>query len=116
MTGSEVLEQMRAQRNANHCCIKWWRKEKDFVDFELIDSFVKQVKPDDIIDGFKLLDLEQMWEALLDLDPDKLVRVKKGDQELIEWVWHDKAGMEQTSIYPFTPQGIITILNDEFFA
>ncbi|KAF0216287.1 MAG: hypothetical protein FD174_3741 [Geobacteraceae bacterium] len=116
MTGNEVMRQIEAQRNANHCCIKWWREEKDFVDFELIDRFIEQVKPDDIVDGFALLDLEQMWKVLTNLDPDKLMRVKKGDGEVIEWVWSDRDGKEKTSIYPFTPEGIMTILNDEFFA
>lgn len=116
MTGSEVLQQIKAQRTEGHAFIKWHRKEKGFVDFELIDRFLERLKPEDIIDGFSLLDLEEMWKVLTDLDPDKLARVKKGDREIIQWEWAGKDGAEKTSVYPFTPEGIMTILNDEFFA
>ena len=116
MTGSDIVQQIQAQRRAEHCIVKWWQQENDTVDFELIDRFIQQVKPTDRIDGFQLLDLEKMWEILIDFYPDNLKREMKGDGEVIEWVWSDKDGTPKMTVYPFTPQGVMTIINDEFFA
>ena len=116
MTGSDIVQQIQAQRTAKHCIVKWWQQENDLVEFELIDRFIQQVKPADRIDGFQLLDLEKMWEVLTGYYPDNLKREVKGDGEVIEWVWSGKDGTTKMTVYPFTPQGFMTIINDEFFA
>lgn len=110
------MEQIKAQRSPKHCCIKFWGKDLKLVDFELIDQFVASVKPDDIYAGFTLLDLEQMWQVLTNLDPDNLTRVITPRGEVIEWLWTDKNGKETKTTYPFSAGGIMTIMNDEFFA
>ena len=115
MTGNEVLKQIKAENDPTRCFIKWWRKDNDFVDFELVNIFIEKVKPSDIFDGFELLSLEQMWNILTDLDPDKLTRTRKGDNEVIEWVWTDKEGKEKANTYPFTPEVVMSILNDDIF-
>lgn len=116
MTGREIVEQIKAQRSADHCCVKSWRNDHKFVDFEFVDRFIEQVKTADTFEGFELLSLDQMWEALTSLDPDNLLRVRRGNNELIEWVWTDKDGRQMKNTYPFSPEGIMTIMNDELFA
>lgn len=116
MTRSEAIEQITVQRRAAHCFIKSWGAGHTFIDFDLIDRFI--IKHDDksVIEGFELLDIEQIWQALIELDPDKLVRVKGPEGEVIEWFWRDSDGREKKNVYPFTPEGIMTIIDDEFFA
>jgi len=116
MTRSEVSEQIVAQRREEHCFIKSWEAGHTFVDFDLIERFISKRGQEGAIEGFELLDLEQMWQSLIDLDPDKLVRVKSGEGEVIEWDWLDSNGNAKKTSYPFTPAGIMTILEDEFFA
>ena len=116
MTGNEVVAQVQGQRSTFHCCIKSWGKDHKLVDFELIDRFIDRAKEDDTFDGFELLDLEQMWHVLTELDPDNLQRVQTKDGEMIEWVWRDRAGREVRTRYPFSADGIMTIMNDELFA
>lgn len=116
MTRSEVSEQIALKRRKEQCFIKSWETGHTFVDFDLIERFLAKGSGERAIEGFELLDLEQMWQALIELDPDKLVRVRSGDGEVIEWVWQDSRGSEKKNVYPFTPEGIMNIIDDEFFA
>src|SRR5690349_14881968 len=109
MTRSEVIDRIAGQRRAEHCFIKSWEAGHSFVDFDLIERFISKRGQETAIEGFELLDMEQMWQTLIDLDPDKLIRVKSGEGEIIEWDWQDSAGTEKKSVYPFTPEGIMTI-------
>ncbi len=116
MTGSAVVEQIAGEKREGCQFVKWWRKADDVVDYELIDRFVARVGPNEEIDGFELLDLEGMWEVLLSLDPDKLARVRQGDEEIIQWAWQGPGGVERISTYPFSPEGIMTLFDEELFA
>ena len=116
MTRSEVINQIAAQRRGEHCFIKSWGSGHKFVDFDLIDRFIQKAGQGDQIEGFELLDIERMWQILIDLDPDRLIRVKGENSEIIEWMWSDSDGTEKKTVYPFSPEGIMTIIDDEFFA
>jgi hypothetical protein len=116
MKGNDAVQQVMAQRTGAHRFIKWWRKDNDFVDFELIDTFLGHVKADDAIDGFELLDMERMWDVLLSLNPDTLSRGRRNGEEIIRWTWLDRDGSEKTTIYPFTAEALMTLIDTEFFA
>jgi hypothetical protein len=116
MTRSEVIDRIAAQRKPEQFFIKSWEDGHTFVDFDLIERFIGRRGQEAEIEGFELLDMEQMWQALIELDPDKLIRVKSGEREVIEWDWKESDGIEKKSFYPFTPEGIMTIIDDEFFA
>jgi hypothetical protein len=115
MTGKEVLNQIATNRNPEHSFIKWWRKSDDFIDFELIDIFKNKISPDETLDGFELLDIENMWNIFINLNPDNLRREKNQDGEFIQWLWSDKNGNEMRSNYPFTPQGLKTLIDADLF-
>ena len=116
MTRNEVIDQIAAQQSSEHCFIKSWENGHTFVDFDLIERFISKRGDHGAIEGFELLDMEQMWQSLIDLDPDKLIRVKSGGSEVIEWDWQDSNGSKKMTVYPFTPEGIMTIIDDDFFA
>lgn len=116
MTRNEVISKITTDRRENHCFIKLFKTGHTLVDFDLIDEFISKRDQSGAIDEFELLDMEQMWQTLIQLDPDKLQRVERGEGEVIEWLWQDKSGAEKTTVYPFTPAGIMTIIDDEFFA
>jgi len=116
MTRSEVIDKIVAQRREGQFFVKSWETGHSFVDLDLIDRFISKGGKDTAIEGFELLDMEQMWLTLIELDPDKLMRVKSGEGEIIEWDWKKSNGTEKKSFYPFTPEGIMTIIDDELFA
>lgn len=116
MTGTEAVAQVRSRRGKEDCFIKWWRNHDDFVEFELIDQFLGRVAADGIVDGFELYDLAGMWRLFLDLNPDQLALVTSEGTELIQWTWRDAEGRERLSSYPFTPLGLKSLMDEEFFA
>lgn len=116
LTRSEVIDQIILKRTSGQYFIKAWEKGHTFVDIDLIERYLDKPGHEGPIEGFELLDMEQMWQTLIDLDPDKLVRVKRLSGEVIEWTWKDSHGNERKTFYPFTPEGIMTIIDDEFFA
>ena len=116
MTRSELAEKIDLQRREEHCFIRFWNAGHTFIDFDLIDRFLGKLGANPTLEGFELLDIEQMWQILIDLDPDKLLRVKSGEGEVIEWLWKDSDGKEKKILYPFSPEGIMTIIDDDFFA
>jgi len=115
LTRSEAIEQIALKRGKDQFFIKSWETGHTFVDIDLIDRFINSPAKGGLIEGFELLDMEQMWQTLIDLDPDKLVRVKSGGREVIEWTWKGSQGNDQKTVYPFTPEGIMTIIDDDFF-
>lgn len=116
MTRSEAISTIAHERKGNHCFIKLFKTGHTLVDFDLIDAFISKRDQSGEIDEFELLDMEQMWQTLIDLDPDKLTRSGSGENETIEWRWTNSQGVEQKSVYPFTPAGIMNLVNDDFFA
>lgn len=116
MTRSEVISKIATDRRKTDCFIKLFKTGHTLVDFDLIDEFISKRDQSGEIDEFELLDMEQMWQTLIELDPDKLTRSGSGEDEVIEWYWTNSEGVEKKTIYPFTPAGIMSIVNDDFFA
>jgi hypothetical protein len=116
LTRSEVIDQLAIERKQGDHFIKTWQAGHSFIDIDLIDRFVATTGRGEALEGFELLDMEKMWQTLIDLDPDKLARVKVSGGEIIEWTWVDNHGIEKKTVYPFTPEGIMKIIDDEFFA
>jgi hypothetical protein len=116
MTRNEVISKIATDRQESQYFIKLFKTGHKLVDFDLIDEFVSKRDQSGEIDEFELLDMEQMWQTLIDLDPDKLTRSGSSGNETIEWCWVNSEGAEKTSSYPFTPEGIMNIVNDDFFA
>jgi hypothetical protein len=112
MKGNELLEQIKAQKTENHFFVKWWRKEQDFLDFDLIERFVENVKKDEEFADFELLDMEQMWGYIQKIIPGKmsrfkLTRAEKKGEEVIEW--EKEPGKER--IIPYNSQSLIDIFD-----
>lgn len=116
LTRSEVIDQIALRRRQDQFFIKTWESGHSFVDIDLIERFINKQGPVGAFEGFELLDMEQIWQTLIDLDPDKLTRVKSIGGEIIEWTWTDSHGVEKKTVYPFTPDGIMKIIDDELFA
>ncbi len=116
MTRNEAIRQIATQRRPIHFFIKAWETGHSFVDIDLIERFITKPSQEREVEGFELLDMEQMWQTVIDLDPDNLTRVRKGEGEVIEWLWKGGDGIEKKTVYPFTPEGLMTIMDDEFFA
>ncbi len=112
MTGKDLFKQLEQQREEHHHFIKWWRKENDFVDIELIDTFYETANAGDQYEGFELLDMEQLWTIVKKLCGGRVVRTMKDGQEILSWERLDKGG-ERTISCSFSPEFLMQIFDVE---
>ena len=110
MEERDILMDVERQRTPRHQFIKWWRREHDFLNFELLDRF-EENKEERIkwLEGFELLDTEQMWQELQHRFPQRVKREKRTKGEFL--VWHRQGG--QTRECFFTPENIMAVFDVE---
>lgn len=110
MKEETVLDEVNRQRSPDHRFIKWWRREHDFLNFELLSEFEAHGEEGiNLLEGFELLDTEEMWEELHRRFPDRVSREKRTKGEFLVWHRPDR----ETRECPFTPENLITIFNSE---
>ena len=115
MNHAELKDKIATIRQAGHCIIKWWGNDKALVDYELLDRFMERCDSIPEVAGFELYDLNGVWQVLTELDPDPLSREKVEDREVIQWRWKDKNGKEHLTTFPYTPEGVMELMESEFF-
>ena len=108
MTSIEIAKQIREQRTSDMQFICWWRKEEDFLDYELIDRFLESSGQNQEVGGYELLTTEQMWERLEKVCGKRVMKTQKSGEALIEW--NGERGFKTCA---FTPQSIIEIFDIE---
>ena len=47
MRGQDIIKSLNERRSENLCFVKCWRKEEDFLDYDLIDRFLENAKGTD---------------------------------------------------------------------
>jgi hypothetical protein len=109
MTGREVLTQIKETRTADQHFIRWWRKEEDWLDFDVIDTFVANASDGEEIGGFDLLGMDEMWEYLVQTAPGRVEKTQRGGNALISW--RKKSGEEHEC--PYIPESVIAIFDAE---
>lgn len=112
MNGRQVREEIGMRRDGSTRFIKWWRKENDFVDYELLDKFLKRLDINQEFSGFELLDMEEMWQTLKTWAGDKVSREHRTHGDMI--IWHKETpGVVEVEELPFTPDAIMVIFDVE---
>ena len=110
MKGQALREAIQQQRGMDMRFIKWWRKENDFVDYELLDPFLQRLDVNQEFSGFELLDMEGMWQTLQRWAGGKASREQRTHGNVI--VWH-RGGGEGVEELPYTPESVMHIFNYE---
>jgi hypothetical protein len=112
MTGREVARNVREMRSAQDQFVKWWRKEEDFLDYDLLDRFMKNSSDNEEIGGIELLTMDDMWNEVKRIGGDrvKLVHDSKGDR--VEWLHKGKSGV-LSQVCDYTPETLLTIYDVE---
>lgn len=109
MRGLEIERALKERMSDNHRFVKWWRKENDFLDYDLIDRFLDNLSVSEEIGGLDLLTLDEMWDEVKRVGGTRVNLVhskKKGDT--VEWM---HAGKKDVCVY--TPETLITIYDVE---
>jgi hypothetical protein len=109
MTGHEIRRELRHARSDERCFIKWWRRENDFVDYELVDTFLANLEPDHEFAGFELLTLEQMWRELHRREPKRVTLGRRHGETVIRWQHVAEDGRLREDIFPYEPSSLMTV-------
>jgi hypothetical protein len=112
MIGREVTKTIDGMRTENHQFVKWWRKENDFLDYDLLDRFVNNRDTGEEIGGLELLTMDDMWNEVKRVVGKRvnLVHEPKGDS--IEWT-HKVKDTVRTDHCAYTPPALIAIYDAE---
>lgn len=112
MTGDEIKTAITLQQDANTHFIKWWRKENDFVDYELLDSFLERLEPGQKFSGFELLDLDQMYEVLQRWPKVKVSLEHRTHGDFLRW---QPSGQDQGPVVelPYTAASLMHVFDSE---
>jgi hypothetical protein len=112
MRGSEIVKTLEDRMTEKHHFVKWWRNENDFLDYDLVERFVKNTSGNVEIGGIDLLTMDDMWNEVKRVGGARvnLVHDRSGDR--IEWVVKGKKGL-RTKVCKYTPQALLTIFDRE---
>lgn len=112
MKGTEMRDAIRRQRSGDKHFIRWWRKENDFVDYELLDKFLGRLDDSLEFSGFELLDLNQMWQTLQRWVGNKVHLERRTRGKVL--VWSRGEGETNTvEELPFNAESVMHIFDQE---
>ncbi|HEX8960867.1 MAG TPA: hypothetical protein VF775_04775 [Geobacteraceae bacterium] len=109
MKGEDIVRQVADGRKEGQFFIRWWRKEEDWLDFDLIDTFLANAKPDEEIGGYDLLTMEEMWEYVRKVGGNRVARTTRKGEEVILW----QKEPDKETVCQFTPDSLLKIFDVE---
>ena len=112
MRGREIIAALNERRTDNHCFVKWWRKEEDFLDYDLIDRFVENTGGAEEIGGIDLLTMDDMWNEVRRIGGSRVTLLHEKDGDRVEWAHVGKTGLRK-NICAFTPETLMEIYDVE---
>ena len=113
MKTSQVKNELVQAKEQGKRFIKWWRKENDFADFELIDNFLETISTRQDVENFQLFNNDEMWQVLKHWKPKGLRRSKSTKGDKIEWQHLGKDGQLHTYTCPYNAHSIMSIFDAE---
>lgn len=113
MTGYDIIRELRGTGRGDRAFIKWWRKENDFADYELVDTFLANLQPDHEFADFELLTLEQMWEELTRRERQRVTLDRHRGETVIRWRHIAGDGTLRDEIYPYDAVSLMTVFDGE---
>jgi len=109
MKGSEIVRELAMRDDVQNCFIKWWRKENDFADFELVNRFIASGVEEKEFSGYELLDMGQMWNLLQTYAVYGVDITQKGGEKLLVW----RRGGGEIRTLPFTAESLMEVFDAE---
>jgi hypothetical protein len=112
MRGHEAIITLNERRTDSHCFVKWWRKEEDFLDYDLIDRFVENTRGTEEIGGLELLTMNDMWKEVRRVSGDRVKLVHESGGDKVEWSHKGKHGLRNNRC-AYTPETLLQIFDVE---
>jgi hypothetical protein len=112
MRGHDVVKSLNERRSDTYCFVKWWRKEADFLDVDLIDRFVENTKGSEEFGGVDLLTMDDMWKEIRRISGSRVTLLHDTNGDRVEWIHKGKKGV-RTNVCAFTPETLMQIYDVE---
>jgi len=116
MQGYELVKQIEKEKgvHADRVFIKWWRKEEDFVDFDLVARFLQNLNYSAEIGGFDLIDQDEMWRTVESRCKGRVSKEQRNGEWVLRWTAPRGAEVgDKLTEYPYTPESLLKILDLE---
>lgn len=112
MRANDIVKTINERRDEKYCFVKCWRKEEDFLDFDLIDRFLENTRGTEEFGGIDLLTMDDMWNEVKRIGGTrvKLLHDESGDK--VEWAHKGKTGL-RTNVCAYTPETLMEIFDVE---
>jgi hypothetical protein len=110
--GREILKTLNERRTENDRFVRWWRKEEDFLDYDLIDRFMANSSDNEEIAGIDLLTMDDMWKLVRKVGGTRVKLIHNVGGDTVEWVHEGKGGVKK-DVCAFTPETLMTIFDVE---
>jgi len=112
MRGHDVIAALNDRRTEKHCFVRWWRKEEDFLDYDLIDRFVENTKGTEEIGGIDLLTMDDMWNEVRRVGGSRVTLLHGTNGDRVEWVHKGKSGVHK-NVCTYSPETLMQIFDVE---
>jgi hypothetical protein len=112
MRGQEAIATLSDRRTEEHRFVRWWRKEEDFLDYDLIDRFVENTGGTEEIGGIDLLTMDDMWNEVRRVGGSRVTLLHGTDGDKVEWTHKGKTGVQKNTC-AFTPETLMEIYDVE---
>jgi hypothetical protein len=116
MQGYELVKEIEKERSAHadRIFIKWWRKEEDYIDFDLATRFLETLNYASEISGFELIDQAAMWKVVESRSNGRVTKVQRDGRWVV--LWSPPKGVETEltcTECDYTPETLLRILDAE---
>ncbi len=112
MRGRDAMKLVSEGRGAEHVFVKWWRKENDFLDYDLIDRFLRNTRDGEEIGGVELMTMDDLWRETKRIVGNRLTLLHEGVHDRIRWMHRGKKEM-RTDYCAYSPRALRAIFDVE---
>lgn len=112
MRGHDIVKTLNERQDADFHFVKCWRKEEDFLDYDLIDRFIKNTKGTEEFGGIDLLTMDDMWSEVRRVSGARVTLLHDADGDKVKWIHKGKTGVK-THVCDYTPETLMTIFDVE---
>jgi hypothetical protein len=112
MRGYDAVRAIHEVRRPEHLFVKWWRRENDFLDYDLVDRFIDNSRYGEELGGVELLTMGQMWDEVRRVGGGRVSMRHEADGDLIQWT-HMVGDTMRTDLCPCTATALMAIFDAE---
>jgi hypothetical protein len=117
MQGYDLVKRIQKERDKhpNNIFIKTWRREEDWIDFDLVSKFLETIDMGQEFGGFSLIDEQEMWRTLEHRCGSRLSKTQRDGKWVL--LYKPPKGVEIEEKLPpeipYTPDSMLKILEIE---